>query len=198
MSRTTRAGSILLLGSLAACAGDPVSQPDERSGPTIAAQNAAFALNAHDAHGAPRVAILDDCDADDPAWTPTGGCALRGGVVTEAEFGALLLSPLSVSVVGHPAWRNQPSYLRVQPGTTVFVTNEGGRNHTFTPVAQYGGGRVPPLNTGLTPAPECAPATPDPSLVAPGGRLELTNLPAGNHRYQCCFHPWMRALIKVG
>lgn len=194
MSRTTRAGSVLLLGSLAACAADPVSQPDEQARLPIATQTTSFALNAHDAHGAPRVAMLDDCDAGDPLWAPTGGCALRGGTVSEAEFGTFLLSPLSVSVVGHPAWRNEPSYLRVQAGTTVFVSNEGGRNHTFTWVAQYGGGRVPPLNTGLTPAPECASAT----TVAPGNRVELTGLTAGNHRYQCCFHPWMRALIKVG
>lgn len=194
MSRTTRAVSVLLLGSLAACAGDPVSQPDDQARLPIATQNTSFALNAHDAHGAPLVTMLDDCDASDPAWTPTGGCALRNGTVTEAEFGAFLLSPLSVSVVGHPAWRNQPSYLRVQTGTTVLVSNQGGRNHTFTWVAQYGGGLVPPLNTGLTAAPECASAT----TVAPGDRLELSNLAAGNHRYQCCIHPWMRALIKVG
>lgn len=197
MSCTLRAVSVLLLGSVAACSADPVSQPDEPARLAGAAQGASFALNAHDAHGSRHVAMLDDC-AEDPAWAATGGCALRSGAVTQAEFGAFLLSPLSVSVVGHPAWRNEPSYLRVKTGTKVLVRNDGGRGHTFTRVAQFGGGRVPPLNTGLTPAPECAPATPDPSFVAPGDRLELTNLTAGNHRYQCCIHPWMRALIRVG
>ena len=37
----------------------------------------------------------------------------------------------------------------------------------------------------------------DPYFVAPGGRLELDNLAAGDHRFMCCIHPWMRALIKV-
>jgi hypothetical protein len=76
-----------------------------------------------------------------------------------------------------------------------MVANLGGRLHTFTPVAQFGGGRVPPLNIGLTVAPECASTAFD---VAPGDRLELSGLSAGNHRYQCCIHPWMRAMVKVG
>jgi plastocyanin len=122
---------------------------------------------------------------------------LRGGAVTETEFGAFLVSALAASVVGHPAWRNDPSYLRVSAGKSIRVTNEGGRAHTFTPVAAFGGGLVPPLNFGLTAAPECVPPTGAPQIVPPGGRLELANLAAGDHRFQCCFHPWMRAVVKV-
>ena len=196
MSSSSRSVPILcLLGSVVACNADPVSQPVDGV-PTVAVSEVSMVLNAHDAHGRRQVSILDDC-ATDPAWTATGGCALRGGAVTEAEFSAFLVSPLSVSVVGHPAWRNEPSYLRVPQGATVLVTNDGGRAHTFTPVAQYGGGRVPPLNIGLTQAPECA-VSPDPNQVAPGGRLEFSNLTPGHHRFQCCIHPWMRALVKVG
>jgi plastocyanin len=76
----------------------------------------------------------------------------------------------------------------------VKVTNRGGRVHTFTEVAEFGGGRVPPLNQGLVPAPECATAT----NVPPGTSQEVTGLGPGNHRFQCCIHPWMRALVKVG
>jgi plastocyanin len=198
MSGATRAVSIItLLGIVAACEGDPVGQPVTEQGQILSTTDAALAaLNAQDAHGRRHVAMLDDCSTD-PAWNNTGGCALRGGTVSEAEFSAFLISPLALSVVGHPAWRNEPSYLRVPEGTTVRVSNDGGRNHTFTPVAEFGGGRVPPLNAGLTAAPECAPASPDPHQVAPGGRLDLDNLAPGTHRYQCCFHPWMRALVKV-
>jgi plastocyanin len=182
---------LIMPAALVACSGDPVGQPLESvEAPVVAA------VNARDAHGRSHIAILDDC-ATDPAWAATGGCALREGAVTEADFGAFLFSPLSLSAVGHPAWRNEPSYLRVAAGTLVDVTNDGGRTHTFTRVAQYGGGRVPPLNQGLTPAPECAPMTPDPNQVTPGGRLVLNALAPGDHRYQCCIHPWMRALIKV-
>ena len=196
MSRSIHSAPVvLLLGSLIACDTDPVSQPVDQLVVQAPSGGSSGALNAHDGHGSPHVSIVDDCDATDPAWAATGGCTLRGGTVTEAEFGAFLVSPLSQSVVGHPAWRNEPSYLRVRAGTTVLVRNEGGRTHTFTPVANYGGGRVPPLNIGLTAAPECT--TPDPYQVAAGGTLQLPHLAAGNHRFQCCIHPWMRALIKV-
>ena len=122
---------------------------------------------------------------------------LRGGVVTNAEFGAFLVSPLALSVVGHAAWRMEPSYLRANSGMSILVRNIGGRIHTFTPVAEYGAGRVAPFNVGLMPAPECAAATPDPYLLPAGEVLQLDNLAPGNHRFQCCFHPWMRAVIKV-
>jgi plastocyanin len=143
---------------------------------------------------AEKIAILDDCDSADPAWAPTGGCLLEEGDVTFAEFDALQNSILSAAVVGHPAWRNEPSYVKIAPDDTVRVTNLGGRGHTFTEVAQFGGGFVPSLNTGLTQAPECLTGPP---VLALGDRLVLRGLSEGNHRFQCCIHPWMRALIKV-
>ena len=145
-----------------------------------------------------KIAILDDCDSTDPGWAPTGGCALKEGDVRFDEFRALLTSPLSLSTVGHPAWRNEPSYLKIESDETVRVTNKGGRLHTFTEVAAFGGGRVPGLNVGLTSAAECInPAVEAPTEVPPGARLEVRGLSVGNHRFQCCIHPWMRALIKV-
>ncbi len=139
------------------------------------------------------IAIVDDCDPRDPTWAPTGGCTLEKGDVTRDEFNALLLSPLSSATVGHPAWRNQPSYLKIELNETLEVTNKGGRGHTFTEVAAFGGGRIPPLNRGLAPAPECATA----KDLTPGSQLLVSGLSAGNHRFQCCIHPWMRALVKV-
>ena len=140
-----------------------------------------------------KIAMRDDCDPDDPAWAPTGGCTLRDGDVNLAEFGTELFSPLSAAVIGHQAWRNEPSYLKIETDQDVRVNNAGGRIHTFTEVANFGGGRVPPLNMGLAPAPECASATD----IAPGERVVITDLEAGNHRFQCCIHPWMRAIVKV-
>ena len=46
---------------------------------------------------------------------------------------------------------------------------------------------------GLTTAPEC-PGSLD---VAPGDSIKLSGLAVGNHRFMCCIHPWMRALVKV-
>lgn len=139
------------------------------------------------------VAIRDDCDPTDPGWAPTGGCLRKEGNVGFAEFNALVSSPLSTATVGHPAWRNSPSYLVMKEGATVRVRNAGGRNHTFTEVAAFGGGVVPPLNQGLTRAPEC----PFAIGIAPGESVKLSELGVGNHLFMCCIHPWMRAMVKV-
>jgi plastocyanin len=139
------------------------------------------------------VAMRDDCDPSDPTWAEVGGCDRKEGNVTRAEFFAAAGSPLSTAVVGHPGWRNSPSYLVMKEGGTVRVRNTGGRGHTFTEVKAFGGGTIPPLNQGLTPAPEC----PFAIGIAPGESVKLSGLATGDHLFQCCFHPWMRAQITV-
>ncbi len=189
MTLLRRSTALFAVTILFACGDDPV-----RSSATSDTDPGATKLSGHR-----HVAMLDDCDPADPAWNATGGCTLRGGSVTNAEFNSFVVSPLSAATVGHPAWTNDPTYLKTRPRQSYRVTNEGGRAHTFTPVAVYGGGRVPPLNFGMLPAPECllAAGAPDPWLVPPGGALQVDGLAQGNHRFQCCFHPWMRTLIKV-
>jgi|SwirhirootsSR2_FD_contig_71_251577_length_686_multi_2_in_0_out_0_1 plastocyanin len=149
----------------------------------------------------PKIELYDNCDPRDPAWNTVGGCTLdpREGDVTLDEFGRYLMSPLSLSTVGHPSWRFEPTYLRLKPGKELTVENEGGRDHTFTEVVKFGGGRIAGLNIGLTEAPECVLATgaTDPTLVHPGGELELAHLSTGLHTFQCCIHPWMRAAVRV-
>jgi len=150
------------------------------------------------ADGRKAIAVLDECDPGDPDWAPTGGCTLEDGDVNFAEFQAMRFSPLALSIIGHMAWRTDPTYLRIEPDKTVKVTNEGGRGHTFTEVASFGGGFVPPLNQGLTQAPECADsATIAATTLDPGDSLELKELAEGDHRFQCCIHPWMRTHVKV-
>jgi plastocyanin len=140
-----------------------------------------------------RIALEDDCDPNF-VWVP-GGCLRKEGDVSLADFGALLTSPLSTAVVGHPSWRINPGFLPVREGDTLSVRNAGGRPHTFTEVAQFGGGVVPPFNVGLVMAPECATA----STIQAGDNavVTLNNTADANHRFQCCFHPWMRAVVKV-
>jgi hypothetical protein len=144
------------------------------------------------------IAIRDDCDPTDPMWTALGGCLLRRGNVRFAEFADELDSPFSTAVVGHQAWRNDPPYLVIRRGKTIRVRNEGGRTHTFTKVAEFQGGKVPPppgdgLNKGLVPADECLRST---DILA-GDGTRVSGLGVGNHRFQCCIHPWMRAIVKV-
>jgi plastocyanin len=150
-----------------------------------------------------RVALVDNCD---PNTFPAGLCVVlpRPGDTTFTEFLGLLFSPLSKTVIGHPAWRFEPGYLDVRAGQTVRVTNSGGEGHTFTEVAAFGGGSIPLLNgvngpTGtfpLTPAPEC-PANPAAlAVLAPGDTVGI-KLSPGAHNFECCIHPWMRAVIDV-
>jgi hypothetical protein len=142
------------------------------------------------------IAVVDNCDPSDPNWATVGGCALQRGTVSLAEFSALLFSPLSGTIpVGHPSWRNQPSYLAVFPFTTLHVQNVGGRGHTFTEVANFGGGFVNQLNGSLMPAPECNPQTA--VVLPPGAAQTISGLAPGTHKFQCCIHPWMRAAVEV-
>jgi plastocyanin len=160
--------------------------------------------------GDTKIKLVDDCDPTDVAgWAPVG-CLHDKGDVRQAEFAMFLRSPLYDNdgnplstagqfLVGHPAWRNVPSHVAIEAGKTIHIENEGGRPHTFTPVAQFGGGRVPQLLVGTQMATECALAAgaTDPYQVAPGERLKLTASGDGIIRFQCCFHPWMRATVRV-
>jgi plastocyanin len=150
-----------------------------------------------------KIAVVDNCLPGDPGWTPTGGCLLNEnqGDVPFAEFGALLTSPLTIPangiLIGHPSWRMEPAHLTAPTGKGVKITNSGGRAHTFTEVANFGGGFVPQLNIGLQPAPECLSTTNPPLRLEPGDSIELTATGAGLHKFECCIHPWMRATIRV-
>ena len=153
----------------------------------------------------PNIAMMDNCSEDDPAYDPFGGCPEGApfpgsksytGDVSAAEFFELLFSPLGGGqVIGHPSWRNEPSYISVREGQTVRVTNRGGRQHTFTEVGNFGGGFVGLLNGTLTPAPECNPATVN--FVQYGESETISGLDPGLHKFQCCIHPWMRGAVRV-
>ena len=153
------------------------------------------------------VTMMDDCSPADGAYNAFGGCPEEApfpgsrsfkGDVTAAEFFDLLFSPLAdpTHVIGHPSWRNEPSYMNVRAGQSVRVTNRGGRGHTFTKVADFGGGFVDLLNGSMDPAPECNPAVT--KVLLYGESDTLKGLEAGQlHQFQCCIHPWMRAAIRV-
>jgi plastocyanin len=161
-----------------------------------------------DNSGNRKILLVDDCDPSDPNWAPVG-CLQDDGDVTAAEFNALLTSPLydnnpgppnpptdplgGLFLVGHPSWRIDVAHALIEAGKKITVTNVGGRPHTFTEVAQFGGGVVPPLNVGTQPAPECAASV----RMVPGDEARLTASGEGIHKFQCCFHPWMRATVRV-
>ena len=154
----------------------------------------------------PNVAMLDTCDpATFNALIGPGTCAPtpHRHDTPVLEFFSLLFSPLAANIIGHPAWQFAPGYVSVRAGQTVRATNAGGEFHTFTEVTAFGGGYVPPLNgvggpvgiVPLVPAPACTPT--GVTIVAPGGTVRINQLSPGVHRFQCCIHPWMRAVVDV-
>jgi len=144
-----------------------------------------------------QVRVEDRCDpASFNAAVGPGTCVDvgAGDVVTFDKFIKALFNG------GDPAWRFKPKRPEVRVGDTVRATNTGGEVHTFTEVAAFGGGFIPPLNEplGLTPIPECVtPAIVNPTFLTPGASLDVAGLSPGLHRFECCIHPWMRAEVTV-
>ena len=147
--------------------------------------------------------VTDDCNPNAADWA--GGCLNESGEVSRAEFAA---ANAVYRYPGHPSWRIVPPYVGEQKKEDIDVENTGGRGHTFTEIARFGGGYIAGLNPpGAIPAPECAIINPDgtlapaptavATLLAPGTTLRVEGLEAGTHNFQCCIHPWMRTTVKV-
>lgn len=140
-----------------------------------------------------------------------------GGSTTFAEFIAELKSHQIAA-----AWQFSPNTIGVVAGQTLIILSAGGEVHTFTKVAAFGGGFIIPLNIlsgNPVPRPECTTG----AVVIPGEVLQAqppsaTNLfvesgdtesittgtagsgatlPPGSFMFQCCIHPWMRAIVTV-
>jgi hypothetical protein len=160
------------------------------------------------ASGVRTVELRDKCDPATFNAAIGPGTCVGDGDVTFQEF----LAQLNPVDFGHDAWRMQFGRGRIDQGETLRATNDGGEFHTFTEVANFGGGCVDLLNgpLGLTPVPECAPVT----EVAPGtfvptafitsglnprANLDVSGLQktGSPHKFQCLIHPWMRLEVEV-
>ena len=105
---------------------------------------------------------------------------------------------------GHPDknWDFEPDVVRIKEGTTVNVADQGGEPHTFTEVAQFGGGFIPDLNgPGETTVPECNGGFSNLAVartrILQASNIKVGNLAKGEHLFQCCIHPWMRVKVEV-
>jgi len=155
------------------------------------------------------IRLRDDCDpatfnADPPAGVGPGTC-VGGGDTTFSDFLAEFGQTGQVE-----KWRFNNDHADVDRGTAITLTNRGGETHTFTRVAEFGGGFVPPLNGlpdggQLAIAPECAaaPGVPQPpsenNLFVPAGATAQTPrlTQRGTVKFQCCIHPWMHSEVTV-
>ena len=137
-----------------------------------------------------RILLRDLCGGD--SWAPFGGCVINGPVERPAWLARVL------ETGSHPLWAISPIETSVQEGTSLEIVNVGGRPHSFTRVANFGGGALPLLNTRedtAIPAPECLQAFE--RIEGGGASAWLTFTGLGEQKYQCCFHPWMRSTVNV-
>ena len=138
------------------------------------------------------VNIQDACDPDtfNEALQNPEACIRAGGV----KFDQFIAELTRLGFI--EPWHFAPSTANVRVGQTFEAINHGGETHTFTEVAEFGGGFVQFLNDlAHTPnvAPECRPDALEPDdFVAPGGTYRETVDHAGHLKFQCCIHPWMR------
>jgi len=156
----------------------------------------AGASAAASAAGIRTVAIMDQCDpATFDAAVGPGTCVGNAGGV---PFDMFIAEVAKTQQAG--AWHFAPGVVRMRDGEALQARNNGGETHTFTEVAQFGGGLVDVLNQlsgNPVPAPECNPTNPEIQFVPPGGKTDPDLEEPGVHHYQCCIHPWMRTDIIV-
>ena len=139
-----------------------------------------------------KVFVMDRCEREsfDAAIEP--GTCLRNGGVTFDQF-ARRLNPQDG---GHNAWRNSRHQVVLKGDQRLTLINNGGEFHTFTEVANFGAGVVPPLNAALPAGtPPAQPIGPFNGLAA-GETVEFDRLSTGTHLFECLIHPWMRTVAE--
>ena len=147
--------------------------------------------------GDKKIRMYDDCEPTSFNEVLGPGTCVGKGHTTFTEF----IDELAATQDVH-TWRNQPSAMQINVGRPTVIENRGGEDHTFTPVAEFGGGVVPVLNQ-LSGNPVAAPECLGPIVLIHAGETEdgptagSSELPVGSHKFQCCIHPWMRTVIDV-
>ena len=177
-----------------ACA-DSATPPTTPSGVSFARTPLGAANAVRSADDAHTLRLYDSCDpATFNAVFNDPTICIKQGHVPFDRFIAELTQTQNAA-----QWRFGPQNVELNAGENVFALNVGGEVHTFTRVAQFGGGVIPLLNdlTGnTTVAPECTTLEPD-DFVAPGALYTAELNTDDVQHFQCCIHPWMRADVKV-
>jgi len=146
-----------------------------------------------------QVVALDECDP------VTFNAALGPDFCKNVALGAFttLTDLFNEAAAGtpDPNWDFEPDVVKIKEGGTVSVVDQGGEPHTFTEVAQYGGGFIDGLNGGQAMAPECTGGFSNIAVartrILQGSHVEITGLSKGEHLFECCIHPWMRVKVEV-
>ena len=148
-----------------------------------------------------QIVALDECDPQTFNAAAAVGPDFCKNVAV--GFSTTFNELFAEAAAGHPdpGWDFEPDSVTIKKGTPLIVVNQGGEPHTFTEVAKFGGGFIPPLNHGEAPAPECAAGFKDVAVartrILQGSQLQVTGLSKGEHLFECCIHPWMRVTVDV-
>jgi hypothetical protein len=158
-----------------------------------------FTAGALAAPGPKTFKLTDDCEPTSFNAVLGDGACIGDGKTTFGEF----IEELEATQTAR-AWAIKPDKARLKVGRATQVENTGGEVHTFTKVANFGGGFVADLN-GISgnpvPAPEClnfgaivfVPA----GATDQGPTAGSSDLPVGRNLFQCCIHPWQRTVVEV-
>jgi plastocyanin len=176
--------------------------------PFVAALILSFGLTspapADDASTPAQIVALDECDPTTfNAMVGADFCKNVALAYVVPSFATTITDLLAKAAAGapDPNWDFEPDSLTIKQGTPLVVVNQGGEPHTFTPVANFGGGFIAGLNGGQAAVPECAAGFKDVAVartrILQGSQLQVSGLTKGEHHFQCCIHPWMRVTVKV-
>jgi len=153
----------------------------------------------HHASSVAQIVALDECD---PA---TFNAALGPDFCKNVTLGAFTtldnLFAEAAAGTPDPNWDFEPDVIKIKEGSTVSVVDQGGEPHTFTEVAQFGGGFIDGLNGGQAMVEECSGGFGNIAVartrILQGSHIEITGLSKGEHLFECCIHPWMRVKVEV-
>ena len=162
-----------------------------------------------DDHRVKQIEIRDDCDPATFNAVGLGNICIGDGQTTFAKFANQLMRDGRA-----PKWRFSPDTVHIELGDSFKATNRGGEVHSFTEVEHFGASVIPQVNDllnmhGAQPNAPCAtgfaklnadPVHNNPELttfVLQGQSFTDTPDKAGTELYQCCIHPWMRAVISI-
>jgi plastocyanin len=190
-------GVAILTSFFIACggAGSPGGLPLQPSatGNEGTARTALSGLQARMAAGSTsrQVSMMDACSPSFNVFVGPGTCARPGGV----DFLDFIAQLQRNQFAG--AWHNAPSQTDAWLGDALVAINKGGEDHTFTRVANFGGGFVDQLNALSQSGPEVQECKTENTIVSPGGTDSETLDKVGELKFQCCIHPWMRTTVLV-
>ena len=149
-----------------------------------------------------QIVALDECDPK-TFNAALGPDFCKNIALAPLGFATKLMELFKEAAAGtpDPGWDFEPDIVRIKEGTPLSVVDEGGEPHTFTEVKKFGGGFVEGLNAGEEMVPECEGGFKNLEVartrVIQGSTIQVPGLSKGEHRFQCCIHPWMRVKVEV-